>query len=99
MPVIALTTARAKPRLQIDLKYYDGKPVIAEIERISKPSSAPLFRQRRFAFCTRWIGSRHCVDLPRGDDRSGGTCRGCRRRSPLHRILIRERELLQTCLV
>ena len=28
----------AKPRLYIDLKYYEGKPVIAEIERISKPS-------------------------------------------------------------
>ena len=27
-----------KPRLHIDLKYFDGKPVIAEIERISKPS-------------------------------------------------------------
>ena len=27
-----------KPRLQIDLKYFDGKLVIAEIERISKPS-------------------------------------------------------------
>ena len=27
-----------KPRSHIDLKYYDGKPVIAEIERISKPS-------------------------------------------------------------
>ena len=27
-----------KPRLQIDLKYFEGKPVIAEIERISKPS-------------------------------------------------------------
>jgi len=27
-----------KPRLHIDLKYYEGKPVIAEIDRISKPS-------------------------------------------------------------
>ena len=27
-----------KPRLSIDLKYYDGKPVIAEIDRISRPS-------------------------------------------------------------
>ena len=27
-----------KPRLSIELKYYDGKPVIAEIERFSKPS-------------------------------------------------------------
>ncbi len=26
-----------KPRLGIDLKYYDGKPVIAEIDRISRP--------------------------------------------------------------
>jgi len=26
-----------KPRLAIDLKYYDGKPVIAEIDRISRP--------------------------------------------------------------
>ena len=27
-----------KPRLSIDLKYYQGKPVIAEIDRISRPS-------------------------------------------------------------
>lgn len=28
----------AKPRLFIELKYFDGKPVIAEIERVSRPS-------------------------------------------------------------
>ena len=27
----------SKPRLAIDLKYYDGKPVIAEIDRVSRP--------------------------------------------------------------
>lgn len=27
-----------KPRLSIELKYFDGKPVIAEIERVSRPS-------------------------------------------------------------
>ena len=27
-----------KPRLSIELKYHNGKPVIAEIERFSKPS-------------------------------------------------------------
>ncbi|MFK7829028.1 MAG: 30S ribosomal protein S8 [Congregibacter sp.] len=27
-----------KPRLHMELKYHDGKPVIAEIDRISKPS-------------------------------------------------------------
>ena len=31
-------SAEGKPRLSIELKYYDGKPVIAEIERFSKPS-------------------------------------------------------------
>ena len=28
----------AKPRLVLNLKYFEGKPVIAEIDRISKPS-------------------------------------------------------------
>ena len=27
-----------KPRLRLDLKYFDGKPVIAEIDRASRPS-------------------------------------------------------------
>ena len=27
-----------KPRLRVDLKYYQGKPVIAEIDRASRPS-------------------------------------------------------------
>jgi small subunit ribosomal protein S8 len=27
-----------KPRLRLDLKYYQGKPVIAEIDRASRPS-------------------------------------------------------------
>ena len=31
-------SAEGKPRLSIELKYYHGKPVIAEIERFSKPS-------------------------------------------------------------
>lgn len=31
------STEDGKPRLAIDLKYYDGKPVIAEIDRISRP--------------------------------------------------------------
>ena len=31
-------SAEGKPRLSIELKYYNGKPVIAEIERFSKPS-------------------------------------------------------------
>ena len=33
----AASNEGGKPRLAIDLKYYDGKPVIAEIDRISRP--------------------------------------------------------------
>ena len=33
----ASTSESGKPRLAIDLKYYLGKPVIAEIDRVSRP--------------------------------------------------------------
>ena len=33
----AASNEDGKPRLAIELKYYDGKPVIAEIDRISRP--------------------------------------------------------------
>ena len=33
----AASNESGKPRLVIDLKYYEGKPVIAEIDRISRP--------------------------------------------------------------
>ena len=33
-----VVAGEGKPRLSIELKYYNGKPVIAEIERFSKPS-------------------------------------------------------------
>jgi small subunit ribosomal protein S8 len=33
-----LDSSSGKPRLSIELKYYEGKPVIAEIDRVSRPS-------------------------------------------------------------
>lgn len=33
----ATSVDNGKPRLSIELKYYEGKPVIAEIDRISRP--------------------------------------------------------------
>ena len=33
----AASVETGKPRLAIDLKYFDGKPVIAEIDRVSRP--------------------------------------------------------------
>ncbi len=35
-----------KPRLSIDLKYFDGKPVIAEIESYQPPRAAEVQRKR-----------------------------------------------------
>ena len=34
----ALDSSSGKPRLSVQLKYFEGKPVIAEINRVSKPS-------------------------------------------------------------
>ncbi|GAB5452882.1 MAG: 30S ribosomal protein S8 [Halioglobus sp.] len=34
----AASSESGKARLAIDLKYFDGKPVIAEIDRVSRPS-------------------------------------------------------------
>lgn len=33
-----LSDSSGKPRLSIELKYFEGKPVIAEIQRVSRPS-------------------------------------------------------------
>jgi len=33
----AASTEEGKPRLNVELKYFQGKPVIAEIDRISRP--------------------------------------------------------------
>ena len=37
IPGFSTSEEGSKPRLSIDLKYYQGKPVIAEIDRISRP--------------------------------------------------------------
>jgi len=34
----SLDSSSGKPRLSIELRYFEGKPVIAEIQRVSKPS-------------------------------------------------------------
>ena len=34
----SLDSSSGKPRLSIELRYFDGKPVIAEIQRVSRPS-------------------------------------------------------------
>ena len=37
MEDFSLSNESGKPRLSIALKYYQGKPVIAEIDRVSRP--------------------------------------------------------------
>jgi ribosomal protein S8 len=58
-----------KPRLSMELKYHQGKPVIAEIDRFSRPACA-VMRQGRLAVGARRPGYRDCFDLAGRDDRS-----------------------------
>ena len=40
------STPRASPQFEIELKYFDGEPVIAEISRVSKPGRRVYRRSR-----------------------------------------------------
>ena len=54
-----------KPRLHIDLKYFDGKPVIAEIDALVSPLCAVIRARMDCPLCA-VAGCRHCVDFSRG---------------------------------
>ena len=76
-----------RTELEIELKYFDGAPVIREIERVSKPGrrvyvvgAQPAAHQQR---------PRHLDPLD-AEGRDGGPRRArreCRRRSSLHGVL------------
>jgi ribosomal protein S8 len=81
-------SAEGKPRLSIELKYYNGKPVIAEIERFSKPSLRRYAGKGQNAECPRWFGRSDRIDFKGRYDRPCSQGAGRRWRSPLHSILI-----------
>ena len=75
--------------LEIELKYFDGEPVIREIERVSKPGRrvyASVKNLPRVATASAF----RSLSTPKGvmsDARR--TRRECRRRSALHGVLVR----------
>ena len=79
-----------KPELEIALKYYEGKPVIERIERVSRPGLRVYRGKRRIAEGAQW--SRHFDRLHfiRNHDRRHGPHQGSGWRSHRHRRLRRE---------
>ena len=73
-----------KPELTVTLKYFDGRPVIEKIQRVSRPGLRRYSGSRGHPRGARW--ARHCrdLDLARSDDRPPGAVAGHRRRNRLH---------------
>lgn len=71
----AIRGEAGKPELELQLKYYAGRPVIAD--RASEQTRfARLQGRRRSAPCDEWFGCCHRVDVERCHDGSSCTCQG-----------------------
>ena len=72
--------------LHVVLKYFDGKPVISSIQRVSRPSLRVYKNKNELPkVLAVWRG--HCVDVARFDDRSPGPQRGLWRRDHLRSVV------------
>ncbi len=79
-----------RTEFEIELKYFDGLPVIREIRARVEAGPAGLRRRRRHAARRQWPRHHHRVDA---EGRHGRSCRArsqCRRRSPLQGLLTEE---------
>ena len=76
-----------RSEFEIELKYFDGEPVIREIERVSKPGRRVYVSVKNLPRINNGLGVA-IVSTPEGRD--GGSCRPrrqCRRRNPLYGVL------------
>ena len=94
----AIEHANGRTELEIELKYFDGEPVIREIARVSKPGRRVYASVKDAA--ARQQRPRHLdpVDAEGRDGRSRGARRQCRRRSSLHGVLT-DTNGIEPCLV
>ena len=76
-----------KDMLTLELKYYQDKPVIERLQRVSRPGSAHLQARRPAAGRPGRFGLRDRVDVARRDDERAGARGRARRRSAVHRAL------------
>ena len=63
-------TEGVKPELTVDLKYYEGKPVIEEIARVSRPGLRKYAGSNDLPSIRRRSGYRHHLHLQWCDERS-----------------------------
>jgi len=73
-----------RPVVTVKLKYYEGRPVIEKIQRVSPPWIAYLPWFNRAAQGIERSGCGDCFYLPGRDDRPPGSRSGSRWRSALH---------------
>ncbi len=76
-----------RSEFEIELKYFDGEPVIREIERVSKPGRRVYVSVKNLPRINNGLGVA-IVSTPQGRD--GGPRRPrrqCRRRNPLYGVL------------
>ena len=73
--------------LEIELKYFDGAPVIREISRVSKPGRRVYASVKSLPRVNNGLGSRDPVHAQGRDGRSRRARQQCRRRNPLHGVL------------
>ena len=82
-----VTEREGRSELDIELKYFEGEPVIREIERISKPGRRVYSSVPEFAAHQQWPWCRHRLDAEGRYGRPRCPRRQCRRRSSLHSVL------------
>ena len=95
MPTVDHTDGRSE--LEIELKYFDGEPVIREIARVSKPGRR-VYVSVRLCRASTTASAFDPFDAQGRHGRSRCTRRQCRRRSALHGVLAEVARKLR-CLV
>ena len=83
----AVVEREGRSEIEIELKYFDGEPVIREIERISKPGRRVYTSVQQPAAHQQRPRRRHRLDAEGRHGRPRRPRRQCRRRNPLHGVL------------
>ena len=82
-----VTSEGTKQTLSIELKYYDGRPVIDRLERVSRPGLRIYRGKTELPKIQGGLGTRHRLHAEGRDDRQTGAGHRAGRRSALHRVL------------
>ena len=81
-------TRNGRTEFEIELKYFDGEPVIREIERVSKPGRRVYASVDAMPRVNNGLGVADRLDAEGRHGRPRRARAQCRRRSPLHGVLM-----------